>query len=193
MKIYTRTGDNGTTSLFTGTRVHKNHPFIQALGAIDEGNSTIGTALAFLPRDEHFEKTRQQLEMIQHALFDLGAAVATPRTSGSEKKLERTRFSHAAITSLEQWMDEMDKQLPPLKTFILPGGHPAGAFLHVSRSIIRGAERLIIPLYEQSDVDQDVLTYLNRLSDYLFMTSRYVNHILKVPETCWQPHTHEKK
>lgn len=188
MKIYTKTGDQGTTSLFTGERVHKDHPFIQALGTVDEGNSAIGTALAFLPKEESLLQIRQQLETIQHALFDIGAALATPRTRGSEQKIKKTQFDREAIDLLEKWIDDMVDQLPPLRTFILPGGHPAGAFLHLARSIIRRAERLVIPLYEQSDVDTHVLIYLNRLSDYLFITSRFINHLLQVPETPWQHH-----
>jgi cob(I)alamin adenosyltransferase len=188
MKIYTRTGDKGTTSLFSGQRVPKDNPFIEALGSVDEGNSSLGLALSLLPREEKFIQTRQQLEMIQHALFDVGAALATPLTCHEDKKLERTRFDHQAIELLEKWIDVMDAQLPPLKTFILPGGHPAGAALHLSRSTIRRAERQVIPLYEQADVSQSVLVYLNRLSDYLFMLSRFVNHQLQVCETEWQPH-----
>ncbi len=187
-KIYTRTGDKGTTSLFTGERIHKNSPFIHALGTVDEGNSAIGMALSFLPKESFLQKIRDQLETIQHALFDVGAALATPRTSKSESKLEKTRFSHEAIDLLEHWIDEMELQLPALKTFILPGGHPAGASLHLSRSIIRRAERAVIPLCEQGDVTEHILIYLNRLSDYLFVVSRYVNHLLEVPETPWQPH-----
>lgn len=188
MKIYTRTGDKGTTSLFSGQRVPKNDPFIEALGIVDEGNSTIGLALSLLPQEERFTQTREQLETIQHALFDVGAALATPRTCHEEKKLEKTRFDHEAIELLEKWIDAIDRQLPPLKTFILPGGHPAGAALHLSRSTIRRAERAVMPLYEQADVNQAVLVYLNRLSDYLFMVSRFVNEQLKVPEKQWQPH-----
>lgn len=188
MKIYTRTGDKGTTSLFSQQRVPKNHPFIEALGSVDEGNSALGLALSFLPQEEKFEQMRNQLNMIQHALFDVGAAVATPRSCHESKKLEKTWFSHEAAELLEQWIDAMDTQLPALKTFILPGGHPAGAALHLSRSVIRRAERLVAPLHEQGDVSQDVLIYLNRLSDYLFMASRFINHQLRVPETQWQAH-----
>lgn len=187
-KIYTRTGDKGTTSLFSGTRVSKNNPFIEALGAVDEGNSALGVAIANFPDRPAFVKVREQLEMVQHALFDVGAALATPRTCQESKKLERTRFDEEAIQLLEQWIDEMESQLPPLKTFILPGGHPSGAGLHLTRSIIRRAERIVLPLYEQADVSQAVLVYLNRLSDYLFVLSRFVNHHLDAPEKQWQPH-----
>jgi cob(I)alamin adenosyltransferase len=188
MKIYTRTGDKGMTSLFSSERVAKNNPFIDAVGTVDEGNSAIGLALSLLPKEERFNITRSQLELIQHALFDVGAALATPRTCQESHKLEKTRFDEEAIALLEKWIDLMDEQLPILKTFILPGGHPAGAALHLSRSIIRRAERLVVPLYEQADVAQTVLIYLNRLSDYLFIVSRFVNHQLQVPETTWQHH-----
>lgn len=188
MKIYTRTGDKGMTSLFTGERVYKDNPFIQAIGAVDEGNCMIGSSIAFIPKEPSFDALKRQLEIIQHALFDAGAALATPRTTGTQEKIKKTRFGHEAVEQLEKWMDEMDEQLPPLKYFILPGGHPAGAHLHIARSTIRRAERLVIPLYEQHDVDEDVLVYLNRLSDYLFMASRFANHLLKIPETRWQAH-----
>ncbi len=188
MKIYTRTGDKGKTSLFSGQRVPKNNPFIEALGSVDEGNSALGLALSLLPKDAPFAQIHEQLEMIQHALFDVGAALATPRTCHEDKKLEKTRFDYESIELLEKWIDAMDAQLPPLNTFILPGGHPAGASLHLSRSIIRRAERLVIPLFEQEDVNQAVLVFLNRLSDYLFIVSRFVNHHLQAQETQWQPH-----
>lgn len=187
-KIYTRTGDKGTTSLFSGERVPKDHLFIEALGSVDEANSAIGLALSLLPKEARLTSLMEQLETIQHALFDVGAAVATPRSSSDEKKLVKTRFDHDAIDGLERWIDAMDLQLPALKTFILPGGHPAGAALHLSRCIIRRAERLVLKLYSQADVTENVLIYLNRLSDYLFMAARYVNHLLEVPETKWQPH-----
>ncbi len=187
-KIYTRTGDKGTTSLFTGQRVHKDNVFIDALGTVDEGNTAIGLALSHLPKNHGLDSTKHHLEIIQHALFDVGAALATPRSCHQNQKLEKTRFDNEAISYLEKWIDAMEAQLPPLKNFILPGGHPAGAALHLSRSIIRRAERSVIPLYEQDDVTQDVLVYLNRLSDYLFVCSRFVNHHFEVPESQWEPH-----
>lgn len=186
MKIYTRTGDKGTTSLFSGERVSKNHPSIEALGAVDEGNSALGFALSLLPKEEKFEIIRSQLETIQHVLFDLGAAIATPRSCQEMKKLEKTRFHDEDVKILENWMDEMDTKLPPLRKFILPGGHPAGAALHLARSSIRRAERHVAPLYELGDVSHPVLIYLNRLSDYLFVASRFTNHLLQVPEILWE-------
>ena len=123
-KIYTQ-GDKGMTSLFSGERVPKDNLFIEALGCVDEGNSALGVALSFLPKEERFSSTVEQLETIQHALFDVGAALATPRSCEQNQKLEKTRFGHEAIEWLEKWIDAMESQLPSLKTFILPGGHPA--------------------------------------------------------------------
>ena len=185
-KIYTKTGDKGETSLFTGQRVPKTDPFIEALGTVDECNSAIGFALAFLPTTTEMDPIRQQLEIIQHALFDVGAALATPLTRAGSIKIQKTRFDKEEIELLEQWIDKMETQLPPLNAFILPGGHPCGAALHLARSICRRAERTAIPL--NADVAETVLIYLNRLSDYFFSVSRYVNFLMKCPETKWMPH-----
>lgn len=184
-KIYTKTGDKGDTSLFSGQRVPKSDPFIQALGSIDECNSTIGTAIAFIPKDDKFTSIIEQLEIIQHALFDLGAAVATPRTKAVDAKIEKTRFDQEETALLEEWIDKMTHELPALKTFILPGGDPCGAMLHLARSICRRAEREVVPLTNHADVSDNIFIYLNRLSDYLFTVSRYVNHLTNSPETCW--------
>lgn len=189
MKIYTKTGDQGETSLFTGERVPKNNPLIDALGTIDECNSAIGVALSQLPEQDKFNETREQLILIQHALFDLGAALATPRTKASKAKINKTRFDQEAIDLIEKWIDEKDHELPKLKTFILPGGHQAGASLHLARSICRRAERIITPLNNEHDVSDRVIIYLNRLSDYLFITSRYINHLIDKPEPLWNPHS----
>lgn len=188
MKIYTRTGDKGETSLYTGERIPKNDPVFDAIGTVDECNSAIGLAESLLPKEPKFEKTRHQLEIIQHALFDLGAALATPRTRASSAKIEKTSFDEEAINLLENWMDEMEVPLPELKTFILPGGNPSGASLHLARSICRRAERLVVPLHNIADVSPKILMYLNRLSDYLFMTSRYVNFLTGTPENNWKKH-----
>lgn len=188
MKIYTKTGDQGETSLFTGKRVKKNNPFIEALGAVDECNSSIGMAISFMHDCKELKPTIKQLEIIQHALFDVGAAIATPQTQAANSKLEKTRFDKEETEALEKWIDEMESELPKLHAFILPGGHPSGAALHLARSICRRAERDVVPLNQQSDVSDDVAIYLNRLSDYLFVASRYVNSKLQVPETTWEPH-----
>lgn len=188
VKIYTKTGDKGQTSLFSGQRVPKNDPFIIALGTVDECNSAIGAAISFLRKESVLSSVKEQLEIIQHALFDVGAALATPRTKAINSKLERTRFDHDGIELLEKWIDAMEEKLPELKSFILPGGHPTGALLHLARSICRRAERKVIPLNAAADVSDNVLIYLNRLSDYLFVVSRYVNQLTHSQETQWQPH-----
>ena len=187
-KIYTKTGDKGETSLFSGQRVSKNDPIMEAMGSVDECNSAIGVSLAQLPNTPKFISPRKQLNLIQHTLFDLGAALATPRTKAPEGKIKKTRFDSQGIILLEQWIDEMEQELPPLKTFILPGGHPAGAMLHLARSIARRAERRILPIHEHTDVSDHVLMYINRLSDYLFVLSRFVNHLNQSPETLWEHH-----
>ena len=189
MKIYTRTGDKGETSLFTGERLSKNSPFFEALGAIDECNSTIGIAVSHLkPIANSLERTYKELCMIQNALFDLGAAVATPSSTATEKKRERTRFDDHGTKLLEEWIDAMDAQLPPLHTFILPGGHLASATLHVARSICRRAERAVLTLMQRHEVDSTVLIYLNRLSDYLFVAARYINAQMGAEEVLWELH-----
>ena len=187
-KIYTKTGDQGETQLFTGQRVPKDDAIIEALGTVDECNSTIGVALSLMPHEGPFTAIRNQLEVIQHALFDLGAALATPQTRARAAKLEKTRFDPEETERLETWIDAMEKELPRLKTFILPGGHPSGATLHQARTICRRAEREVAPLNRHADVSDHVTIYLNRLSDYLFVVSRHVNMQLNSPEKLWEQH-----
>jgi cob(I)alamin adenosyltransferase len=193
VKIYTKSGDNGTTSLFSGQRVEKSSISIHALGAVDECNSTIGLAVAFLPEADRFSSLKKQLLIIQHALFDLGAHIATPRTRSSDAKLASTSFEEEAVAALEKWIDAMEESLPQLKSFILPGGGLCGAHLHLARSVCRRAERSIVDLAAAGDVSQKALKYINRLSDYLFVASRYVNFLQNCPETPWQKHLLEKE
>lgn len=188
MKIYTRTGDKGETSLFTGERVGKHEPIMEAIGTVDECNCCIGLAVAMIGNEQILAPLKEQLETIQHALFDVGAALATPRTRAISSKLDKTRFDHDATALLEEWIDAMEEKLPKLHAFILPGGHPCGAMLHLARSICRRAERLVVPINKSADVSDQVLIYLNRLSDYLFVLSRYVNQLTHKPETFWDHH-----
>ncbi len=184
MKIYTRTGDQGETSLYTGARVPKDSIYMHAVGDVDECNCAVGLALAHLPHD--IEPVRSQLIRVQHLLFDAGAAIATPRTEADSKKIERTSFAPGSAEEMERWMDAMDADLPPLKTFILPGGHPAGAALHLARATCRRAERTLIQLHQRGDLAEELLKTINRLSDYFFMAARWVNHTLEIPETTWK-------
>jgi len=188
MKIYTRTGDKGETSLFTGQRVPKNDAFVMAVGDVDECNCSIGAAIAFITDEPKWHSIKEQLYRIQHALFDVGAAIATPLTRAATNKIDKTRFDLDSTRLLEHWIDSMEVELPKLHTFILPSGHPAGALLHLARSICRRAERTVTPLYLQGDVSSHVVVYLNRLSDYLFVLSRYVNLLTNTEEVKWQPH-----
>lgn len=186
VKIYTKTGDQGQTSLFTGHRVPKNSPYMDAIGTVDECNSAIGAAISLLSSDKKFKEVKAELEFVQHALFDIGAALATPRSLASTPKISKTRFDSEEITLLEKWIDKMDTELPKLTYFILPGGHPASALLHLARSICRRSEREAYPLAQNADVSENVLVYLNRLSDYLFVLSRYVNLLAGCEETRWK-------
>lgn len=187
-KIYTRTGDKGETSLYSGGRVWKDDPLMHAIGTVDECNSTLGVVLTHLPDHESFTESREQIIKIQHALFDIGAALATPRTRATTKKIDDTRFDQAAIDDLENWIDAMEEKLPALTHFILPGGHPAAAYLHHARSVCRRAERHCIPSNLHHDVPNEIMMYLNRLSDYLFVLSRYVNLLSQHTETIWIKH-----
>ncbi|AQQ52508.1 cob(I)yrinic acid a,c-diamide adenosyltransferase [Planococcus lenghuensis] len=177
MKIYTKTGDKGTTSLIYGSRVAKNDVLVEAYGTCDEANSAIGLAISHLHNETFNEK--EELERIFHEiqtmLFHVGAELATP--PGKEVKWKLTEKD---IDNLEKWIDHYDSQLEPLKNFVLPGGHPAGAGLHVARTIVRRAERAAISTGEH--IRPNVLAYLNRLSDFLFVAARFINMRLQQTE-----------
>ncbi len=181
MKIYTKTGDQGETGLFGGGRVRKDHPRIVAYGEVDELNAGIGAARAF-NRDPSVDGN---LKQIQNDLFDIGAILATPDTKKLEGK-SSTSVRKGQITFLEQSIDRMEKDLPPLRQFILPGGSEVGSLLHLSRTVCRRAEREIIALSETEKVDADLIVYINRLSDYLFVLARWVNVKKGVVETPWE-------
>jgi len=180
MKIYTKTGDKGETSLFGGSRVSKGHLRIHAYGTLDELNSYIGL-LNDLSSDE---KMSQELHRIQDRLFTLGALLATEHEK-AKKRLPIITLED--IEYLEESIDKMDQSLDPLKTFILPGGHPTVSYCHIARCVCRRAERLTVELSEHNNIDVLVIQYLNRLSDYLFVCSRYLTKILKVQEKLWIP------
>ncbi len=179
-KIYTRTGDKGTTMLFGGDRVPKNHPRLDAYGTVDELNSHIGLARAFV-KDEKLGKI---LSDLQNDLFDLGGDLATPL---EKTKVEISRIDDSYITKLEKTIDELQEVLPELKVFILPGGSAASGHLHVARTVCRNAERKTVALAENFAVNEKVVVYLNRLSDLLFVLARYANFIEKIPEPVWEP------
>jgi len=174
-KVYTKTGDKGTSSLYNGNRRPKDDIVFEALGATDELNSFVGVAREFCIASPVLNTTAivVQLSEIQSALMDIGSAVATPLTGSSEWKIERTKWDETRVESLEAYIDEMDAQLPPLKNFILPSGGLASSQLHVCRTTARRAERLVVPLVRAEDVEPEVGIFLNRLSDYFFVAARY--------------------
>jgi cob(I)alamin adenosyltransferase len=178
MKIYTRTGDKGDTRLFDGTRVRKNDPRVEAYGAVDEANSFIGSAAAFLADPE----LKGILAGIQRDLFSVGAQLADPQRRGKKQK---SKLDPSRIAALEETIDRFEAELPPLRQFILAGGSPAGALLHVSRTVCRRAERQVVALADQVEVDPVTIEYLNRLSDFLFVLARLVNHRQGQQEILW--------
>lgn len=185
-KIYTKTGDAGTTSLYTGERRPKDDTEFEVLGTTDELSSFIGLARAQLEGDSGSIDLVAQLETIQCTLQDLGSHVATPRSMDKhKKKMARTEFTIERTEALEEWIDAMDETLPPLTTFILPSGGAAGATLHCCRSICRRAERSIVPLHRAEKIDAAAYKYLNRLSDYLFTAARYAAQQAGVEETIY--------
>ena len=179
MKIYTKTGDKGLTSLIGGTRVPKSSLRIECYGTVDELNSHIG-----LVRDQDVNAARRPLlKEIQDRLFTIGSALAV---DPEKSKMKLPDLHEADVTLLEDEMDRLNLDLPELRAFILPGGHPAVSHAHVARCVCRRAERLVIHLSEDSFVAELVAVYLNRLSDFLFVLSRAMAHELGVEEVTWQ-------
>ena len=174
-KIYTRTGDAGTTALGTGNRVDKYNLRIAAYGTIDETNAAIGVVRLHTSGGGN-DLVDAMLARIQNDLFDVGADLCTPDT-GEDLGYEPLRVTGGQVDRLETEIDQLNADLSPLKSFVLPGGSPAAATLHVARTVCRRAERLIVELAAQEDepVGEPVLRYVNRLSDFLFVASRYVN------------------
>ncbi len=181
MKIYTKTGDKGSTSLIGGTKVPKSHLRIEAYGTIDELNSFIGLCRDHLT-DEH---ARTILKDTQDRLFVIGAALACDPEK--ETKMAIPDLKEEDVTVLEKEIDTMNETLPPMKFFVLPGGHPTVSELHIARCVCRRAERCCVRLeLENHPIEPVILQYLNRLSDYLFVLARYTAHLLQVEEIPWK-------
>jgi cob(I)alamin adenosyltransferase len=179
MKIYTKTGDDGETGLFAGPRVQKDDPRIEAYGTVDELNSVLGLVRCAKPPDE----MDRLLARVQNELFDLGAELATP-----DPKLRGTNLiTQQRVELLEKAIDHFDASLPPLKTFILPGGTPAAAWLHLARTVCRRAERRVVTLGDAANANLSPLMviYLNRLSDLLFVLARAANQSAGVEDVKW--------
>lgn len=187
MKIYTKTGDKGTTALFGGSRVPKHHIRIESYGTVDELNSHMGM-LRDLIEDEHSQQT---IIKIQDRLFTLGSMLATdPKKAtlkSGKERLDISKISPADIELLEQEMDAMNDRLPPMTHFVLPGGHPTVSSCHIARCVCRRAERLATALFEIEPFEEKVLQYLNRLSDYLFVLARKLSNDLGAKEIQWIP------
>lgn len=179
MKIYTKKGDKGNTSLFGGTRVPKSSSRIEAYGTVDELNSVVGLAASH----GLSEQGSEWIKKVQEDLFVLGADLATPPTS----KTRINRIDEEAITFLEDAIDAMEENLEPLKNFILPGGSQQGATLHMARTICRRAERAAVKCSETEELSQLTIKYLNRLSDFFFVMARFENKHAGEPEESWKP------
>ena len=179
MKIYTKTGDRGETSLFDGTRVSKTDPRVAAYGDVDEVQAVLGMAAAHA----HDRELGDMMQSLQRDLFALGARLADP-SHKIAPRVSKIVIDEASIARLEQWIDGLEAGLPPLRHFILSGGAPAGAALHLARTVCRRAERAVLSLGADA-VEPVVLVYLNRLSDLLFVMARASNHRAGVPETEW--------
>ncbi len=190
MKIYTKTGDKGTTALFGGTRVPKHHIRIDSYGTVDELNSHLG-----LIRDQDINQHyKDVLIHIQDRLFTVGAILATDPEKAilknGKKRLNIPTISNENIERLEQEMDSMNESLPPMTHFVLPGGHQTVSFCHIARCICRRAERLTSALNDIETINPNTLMYLNRLSDYLFVLARKLSYDLQANEIKWIPEKH---
>lgn len=182
MKIYTRGGDEGETSLFGAGRVGKGHVRVEAMGAVDELNAAIGWVATQLTPGP----SRDRLEQLQHDLFALGAELATPAPLEGRTRPVTPPLPEGRAADMERWIDEADAELPPLEAFVLPGGVPAAAALHLARTVCRRAERAVARLAEAVELPPLVLVYLNRLSDLLFMLARLENHRAGAGDVEWK-------
>jgi cob(I)alamin adenosyltransferase len=181
MKIYTKTGDKGDTGLFGGGRVPKDDPRVEAYGDVDELNAALGMvrAVEMMPRID------EVIVPIQRDLFSIGALLATPDLEKMHDHLEKAQIDEGRIRSLEKSIDDCDRELEPLKAFIVPGGTPKAAALHLARTVCRRAERRVISLQQKTEIPQIVVIYLNRLSDLLFTLARVANRRAGAGEVTW--------
>ena len=181
MKIYTRTGDEGATALFGGGRVSKNHPRVEAYGDVDELNAALGLARSI----EMMPRIDEVLVPVQRDLFAIGALLATPDHDKMREQLAKARVDEERIAELERAIDACESELDPLRSFIIPGGTPKAAALHVARTVCRRAERRVVHLAADIELPTLVVVYLNRLSDLLFMLARVANRRAGAGEVTW--------
>lgn len=183
MKIYTRTGDRGQTALFGGGRVRKDHPRVRAYGSVDELNAQLGWAVTQVRSPE----LRERLEVLQSDMFVLGSILATPSAEGGRSSPSIPEMPMDRVGEMEGWIDEAMEQLPPLRNFVLPGGSPGAAALHVARTVCRRAERAVVELEGAGEGQVDNVVFLNRLSDLLFAWSRLENQRSGLEDVVWRP------
>ena len=187
MKIYTKTGDRGETGLFGGHRVRKDDARVEAYGEVDELNSVLGVAAARLDGAGQADVSAE-LRRIQADLFTIGANLATPRPEDRGRpNAHIPELDSGRVPALEQWIDRAEEELEPLRTFVLPGGTEAAAFLHLARTVCRRAERRAVTLAREAHIDETFLVYLNRLSDLLFVLARLANRRAGVQDVPWTP------
>ena len=179
LKLYTKTGDKGTTSLLGGKKVSKADLRIEAYGNVDELNSFIG---CLKDQETVTDKLKKQLHLIQKHLFTIGSLLAA---EAGFSGFDLPRLSTSEVDQLETWIDEFDSGMPALKNFVLPGGHSAASWSHVCRSVCRRAERSIVSLSRKEEIDEIIIQFMNRLSDYLFIFARHLGHSHNVPEITW--------
>jgi len=184
MKIYTRTGDRGDTALFGAGRVPKDHARVEAYGTVDELNAVVGVAIARLEAAGDTE-IGTGLREVQADLFTLGAHLATPEVDGNRAREHLPELPARRVAELEAWIDRAEAELEPLRHFVLPGGSAAAAELHLARTVCRRAERRTVTLAHQGPVEEEVIVYLNRLSDLLFTLARLANHRAGVADVPW--------
>lgn len=181
MKIYTRTGDGGETGLFGGGRVPKGHQRVEAYGTVDELNATLGLCVQAVSQQD----IRDKLIGLQNDLFALGASLATPDAGPGRTRPALPPLPRGRVEEMERWMDEAEEELSPLRSFILPGGTPGAAALHLARTVCRRAERAVVRLALEEAVEEGIIPYLNRLSDLLFVLARLENHRSGKPDVLW--------
>jgi cob(I)alamin adenosyltransferase len=186
MKLYTRSGDDGSTGLFGGDRVSKDHPRVDAYGTVDELNATIGLVRAACDPGDLFQSSLMTtFESIQSRLFDIGADLATPEGNKHESRV--MRISQAQVAEVEGWIDAFDAGNEPMTSFVLPGGTELAARLHLARTVCRRAERIMIHLHHLEPVTEGAIIYMNRLSDLLFAMARRANQEAGVRDIPWIP------
>ena len=191
MKLYTKSGDDGTTGLFSGARVSKDHPRIESYGTIDEFNATLGMCSATCKADNALH--RRLLDIfgrLQSRMFDIGADLATPEGANNESKIQRIGEEH--VQEVEKWIDEIDSANTPLTAFVMPGGTELASRLHLARTICRRAERQMIHLSHTEPVGSSLIMYVNRVSDFLFAAARLVNKNSDVEDVLWIPSVSSK-